>query len=1013
VKQAATIKRRQLKRFCFFVIILQLMAPALSAQYYLEKTPDAIGKYNKTAHSLSSMQANDKTTATQLLNAIVEVVKKVYPHPVGADIGPYGGNAGIFKVSEFKNGPFVFHMTIPFFELYKTKNGSIEASGEYSSNINIWINTAKYILQANPVEWGNDLVFRAPKPGIAVNGFPKYNNMVLLLPSGKNLPWRPATKQEYLENFIAALKASFPGRTSIPAERETLARAEQLLASMSAQEKKQVAYLRKIKYSGYKEGYSDLNSNKWAGFQNETDTTAEQLVIINEHFYDKNLPRSSFQLMVIYRRHPRATYSVFRPTAEQINIAKSISERLNSIVRHKNFLSSLQQLLGKEGILFASALNQGKTQLKTVVERPVIKNIDHIIDSLLRNYRPGLPVIAGASLPPIENTPVKEPIIPPPNSKKIALAARKINTKEELLQYLDELDKKISGVLAGTNVAGYAATNTNIIASYGYWLSTKPRESLLLAIKAARQQPDNNTALNNLASTLSLCGIDYLSVPLYIVCMKKEPGNSTLLNNVGQSWLQLGDTKQAELYLKQTISHSPYHHHANNSLALLYLKQGRKEEAVKCFENSLRGSFTLEGFNGLKNLKKESALKLMNYIRHRYRQPDYINFNKFPVPAQCLSYEQTELRKAEHKAYQQALSDEHIKYSRLRDQQEAIAVKSTWEIVRNQNKMLQVKPFLAFAQAMVFSIQKEFEEKLPRLEKELTELERIRLRLKLEFEAGMKEIEKTFEKRIDAIGEGNADMSLDEEICEATNGLINSYLTEFAEVNETKFKKITHLYKGYLNDYLYWIRFASFTKETYELYHYNIVLIMLQVLKKLELTTLNGYCSDQKERSAKTNLEIKKPDCPLPVGIEIPFVIGKISIDCESLGLEAGEGLVFGLEHKMGGETTIAFGPGLSFYSTPKIGKSDFDLNPGIDVGAKGQFFITFEGNTISDGGFLWEAEIDFKGLGKPAELKQNYAWAINKGFTTEGPLTSLMDKAFDIPPDRQLNKNVKPYKPQ
>ena len=65
------------------------------------------------------------------------------------------------------------------------------------------------------------------------------------------------------------------------------------------------------------------------------------------------------------------------------------------------------------------------------------------------------------------------------------------------------------------------------------------------------------------------------------------------------------------------------------------------------------------------------------------------------------------------------------------------------------------------------------------------------------------------------------------------------------------------------------------------------------------------------------------------------------------------------------------------------------------------------------DAGFLWEAQIDIKGLGKPAELKQNFTWAINKGFSAEGGLTTIADKIFDIPPDKQINKNVKIYKPQ
>jgi hypothetical protein len=192
---------------------------------------------------------------------------------------------------------------------------------------------------------------------------------------------------------------------------------------------------------------------------------------------------------------------------------------------------------------------------------------------------------------------------------------------------------------------------------------------------------------------------------------------------------------------------------------------------------------------------------------------------------------------------------------------------------------------------------------------------------------------------------------------------------------------------------------------------------MTHVLQKVSLTILDGFCGDGEMQKAKEqSIETKEPPCPLPLGIEIPFVVGKISFDCEGWGFEVGEGIVLNFDNKISGETTIAIGPGEVFRQTPRIGKEEYSLNPGIDVNAKGQLFFTFQGSTLIDGGFLCEAEIDFKGLGKPAELKQNFTWAVNKGFTYDGILTDIGDKIFnavnDIHPEIPVNKNVKAYKP-
>jgi len=1010
------------KSYCLVLFCLcGIMSLSFSQSYYTGEAPDSPGKYRKTDYyTLTSIPNNDKPMAKKMLEAIVDATKYVYPNPTGADAGPYGG---IFKNyrgnSEFPNGPYMFTMTIPFFELLRTKDGKIEAGGEYSSSIRIWVNEVRFILQDNPVQHGNDRVFRKPIAGIPVNGYPKYNNMILILPPGKSVPWRPATKEDYLLNFIEGLKGSLPGRSSTEAERNLIPQAQQLLASMSPSEKKEIAYLRKMKYSDYKKGYPDFTSSawgsKWAGFQEASDTTAEQLVIVDESFYDKTISRNSFQLIVIARQYPRATISAAAPTKEAIKNAERISERLNSIVRNKDFLPGLHRLTGKSGLDYVSGNpTQQQQQKSLVVKKPKIKNIERILDSLMRKYNPNFPVIPASASPPVANSAVPSKLSAP-DQKKLAFAAKRLNTKEELVQYLDTLEKKISIAYAGTTVPNFGDQIKANKAAYGYWIFQKPREALLTAIQAAKKQPEDNTSLNNLGATLSLLGVDYLAVPIYHVCISKETGSSTLYNNLGQSYLALGDAQKAEMYLLKAIALTPRHHHANNSLGFLYRMNGQKEKAFQCFENSVRNSFTLEGFNGLKALNSDSAKKLINYIKHRYRQPDYINFNKYPAPPQCVKHDETLIRIAQHKEYKRQIDLQKRKFQKLRDKQKPIADSSLRAYFMGDKKK-SIRPFLPFAGAMVVSIRLEFEDRLKKLEKELKELERTKLRLGIECDTLLKQVDDSFEPRADKIGEGNPDPSFDEDYCTAKNSVIDAYLPQFAEVNEEKFKKIVHVWKDYLNDYLYWVRFSSFTDEQYQLEFYEIALHMYWVLERLELTTINGYCEpDPAGKPVNDSLNLYKPDCPLPMGVEIPFVVGKINFDCESWGFEIGEGIVLNVDHLMGGATTIAIGPGAQFFSTPNIaGDGPLNYKPGIDFGIKGQVFVTFDANTVMDWGLLIESEFDLKGVGKPLELKQNVTLAVNKGFTVDGVITSNIDKLFfDKPPEQQLNKNVRIFKPQ
>lgn len=638
-------------------------------------------------------------------------------------------------------------------------------------------------------------------------------------------------------------------------------------------------------------------------------------------------------------------------------------------------------------------------------------NINRIVDSLFKNYKFNFPSFTGASFPPLAN---KDDISwPSPNTKKNLLAARRLNTKEEVLAYIDEIEKNFAPSISNSTAYDDAATNGQ--AAMGNWLADKPADALALAIRAVKQSPDNNTLLDNLATTIDLCGGGYIAIPLHIVCIKKEPGNSTIANNTGQAYLGLGDVANAESYLQKAIASTPYHPNANNSLGLIYLSQGKREQAIACFQNSLRGSFTMSAYKKLLGLHKESALRLMNLIRHRYRQPDYINFNKYPVPLQCTTVEEIPLRIKEHKAYKELLNTHIKKYEQLRLAQKPLAEASLKKIFfPSANQKPTIKPFQAFAQAMIISIRYEQEERLKQLEKDLVTPTKEALALRMEYDTAMKAMAKSFESRVEKEGEGNPEPTLAEEMCAAKNSIANHYLLRMAKTNEDKFTKLIQAHKDFLNDYLYWIRLASFTPEQYQAEYYEICLQVLRLLQKVELTTVMDYCLQSKPEPKAKELQLYEPDCPLPKNFKLPFVVGKVYLNCDRWDFEVGEGVVLNIAHKFGAETTIAFGPGLLLEATPVIvtvGNSSKPL--GVSLGAKGQLFVSFNGNAVLDAGFLWETKIELNAILKPIITKQNFSWAINKGFTAEGPLTTLIDKIYEIPAEKQINKNIPINKPQ
>ena len=133
-----------------------------------------------------------------------------------------------------------------------------------------------------------------------------------------------------------------------------------------------------------------------------------------------------------------------------------------------------------------------------------------------------------------------------------------------------------------------------------------------------------------------------------------------------------------------------------------------------------------------------------------------------------------------------------------------------------------------------------------------------------------------------------------------------------------------------------------------------------------------------------------------PIDIELPFVAGKIMLNCERFEIEGGEGIILNYKKDF-----------ITRESTVAIGIGEMIRIPGIEFGVKTQLYIKFDRNNQPiDGGGLTEAEFDVRGLANP-DIKTGFTLGINSAFNHEaGALKGLTT-------ERQMNNKVDLYKPK
>jgi Flp pilus assembly protein TadD len=201
-------------------------------------------------------------------------------------------------------------------------------------------------------------------------------------------------------------------------------------------------------------------------------------------------------------------------------------------------------------------------------------------------------------------------LVPARNDVKINAIPKNIPTETDIKSTVNDMYNKLlaKGNVQEMAVAKKAMTLANTCfslmdASVMAMTNGHPNAALLLALKSVLTAPNNNVALNNLAALLTQYGYPEKAIPFLNKILSEEKGNSTVLNNLAYAWLGLGATDMAYQYAYSCVMRNPNHPEARLCGGMILEKEGKKEDAEKQFEQTIKINNTAVSQQFAKNNK--------------------------------------------------------------------------------------------------------------------------------------------------------------------------------------------------------------------------------------------------------------------------------------------------------------------------------------------------------------------------------------------------------------------------
>lgn len=462
-----------------------------------------------------------------------------------------------------------------------------------------------------------------------------------------------------------------------------------------------------------------------------------------------------------------------------------------------------------------------------------------------------------------------------------------------------------------------------------------PEEGLLLLMEVTKRDPDEINSLNNLASILTMCGVEQKAIPLLMYGLEKVPNSSTLLNNIGQAYMGLGDMQIAMNYFNECLAIDDLNPEANHSMGMIHYYKKEYEKAMLYFEKELSVSLRRSTLAMAYKMGKKFNVGAIARNRNKYKgagEKDYleeITLGKFSLPAYPSSTKELAARKNELQAYAASIQAEMLFWMN-----NALQV----NMAASQNADAYPGLYFDLVEAMLEELGKEFtpEYLIPYGDSESELLKEIITRNSMAI---------TRVKCPEPPPGSSIKVQQEFAIACCENQkrpLADKLLGEIGSQVKPIFDLGAQRWKSYINQLVAIVQLDPSPANQAMVYnavagYFNFLSLAMLMYTGGEVSNLLGECiPDYKPSDLDSLVQADrewKMSCPSWLNIEVDLGGASVKADCNKYAIEAGGAVMAGFEHEFKtGKSTLLVGVGIK----DKIARI-------LKIEAKSQFYLSFD----------------------------------------------------------------------
>jgi tetratricopeptide (TPR) repeat protein len=635
---------------------------------------------------------------------------------------------------------------------------------------------------------------------------------------------------------------------------------------------------------------------------------------------------------------------------------------LPAISQKPEDLQKMQDSMMKMAQQFEKMMKQQSQQLNGAMQQPQGK-------SKTKNLQPSV-VNEDDDLP-----------LPKRNSKLLASIPSKTFTRAEAVAYVSSLQAKLvqqKGNAAEIKSAQAGMKKYPAAMHHGLALLffTKKQEvpALYVLCSVIKANPANTLAMSNLAAILNHAGFPHKSIPVSKHLLPQAPKSAVVNNNLGQAYFQLGDIDNAIRFLSATLSTEPLHIEANATLGYINEARGNASAAANHYSNSLKGGYNKASAEGIKRTRPEDDVSNKLRLPPPMSYPEMDDNLPFTCPSGPVSSYEASVAfnarmAAETEAWDRARADYEEKAGG--DMQQNIM-----SMVRTQGggrtMAIGLNPLFHKAQLVTAKSYRTYTDELVRIENE--------------FEKWQKEFSIEWAARFKDACNG-----LDPDACCAKEtGLYNAknaaYMSRYLRYCEDTWNNA----RWHYNTVAYWYPYVKNVPFGAR----DLIVargILLGTAAKLTSVHVVEYtCGVPLERTDTSDKkdDFKPIDCP--VSFKIPLGVGDVTLSCESLSVDLGEGIMGGFEYQFGsGQTTMYIGVGVQ----AEAGILSVEASATQFISFDSDFNVTDIGNKLSVGASAMEISptLGLEGLSASGDV----TFGVNSGLNVSSSASAMGQSIF------------------